>query len=87
MTKKLTIQDEIKLCKNIKSIHRIIYAWSKVVKDYPITIRNAETGDQLDAWRLVLKNLQESIRIVEDLHPGARTCLDYSGEVTKIHKI
>ena len=51
--------------KNLKLIQNIIYNWSQVPENYPLIIRNAETGDTMDAWEVVLAKLNSSIKLLE----------------------
>jgi hypothetical protein len=84
MSKRFTIQNEIQLINNLRVIHKMLYAWTDITNKYPLTIRNGETGSELDAWELILRKLNNSIETIENLHPGLRTQLKRNGQVNKV---
>lgn len=59
--------DNTRLTKNLNLIKNILFKWSKVQEEHPLTIRNAETGAELDGWKIVADRIENSLRTLEKL--------------------
>ena len=59
--------DNTRLTKNLNLIKNIVFKWGKLPEKHPLTMRNIETGEEMDAWKVVLDRIENSLRTLEKL--------------------